>query len=251
MAAQDAKQMPDLVSKYGLDLSPKIILPLIKQNAGSIEVIVATLEEFSLAVDDQRISAELTRGLLIQLSAEVIVSFRRQCQKIQPKAELPGPFLPRSRSVSKDRARWESPKQPEPPRLKTIIAQQVNTLVCCFERTQLSKEAETLMHALADETKTADLSAFDCLFLPLLRLLPPALEIQNSSLGFQDLYQSVLSTYLNRYVGCNPAIGPESQRVVVFRTAINWMSSQRASQSNVVHLRFQENVETTYGSSYR
>ena len=47
MAAQDAKEMPDLVTKYGLDLSSRIVLPLVKQNAASIEVIVATIEELS------------------------------------------------------------------------------------------------------------------------------------------------------------------------------------------------------------
>ena len=130
---------------------------------------------------------------------------------------FPTPFDASTASYSERLAR---PAAPAGPVLNSDRTRAIAILLCHCESLHLSTELNYMVFSLAEEAKIIDLVQFDLVFLPFLETLGSILQefsISVEGSPFQGLFQQILSTYLERFVGPEPRRSNDwSRPTVVF-----------------------------------
>lgn len=198
VTAADTQTLIQLSEKHGEKYTFQGILPFVKKYALNVDFTVAFLTGLSRAGEANKLRLEVVQNLFKDILGNVIPELDlhyREVNREQPRNEFA-----KRRRFDHDNYRSQAAEDQTP---RFITAENLAALFHHSEKLGLSHEIAQLADKIISHAPSANVLTFEKILLPLLKQLPSAVEGKSeitSPHSYQQLFRTVLSSYINIYV---------------------------------------------------
>ena len=199
----DAQALMQLFERYGEKYAFEEVLPLVKKHTSNLEFTLAFLTELFRAGETNNVRLEAMQNLFKDILGGVIPGLHLDYQDFE-REQARNEFAKRRRLDYSNYAPQGAADQSS----RFMTAENLATLFYRCDKLGLLHEIDQLAEKIISQTTNAKITTFECLLLPLLKQLPPAVKAgSNSSISahsYSKIFRNVVSSYIVNYVRSSP-----------------------------------------------